>query len=107
SGPAVRTPNTGDAIRALAADGALTSDEADALEEALGLLTRIRLRLHLRGGRNTDILPSSPDDLTRLAAGLGFDRRTELTEEYRRHTRGARRVFQRRFFAGRTIARHA
>lgn len=98
SGPAVRTPNTGDAIRALAADGALTSDEADALEEALGLLTRIRLRLHLRGGRNTDILPSSPDDLTRLAAGLGFDRRTELTEEYRRHTRRARRVFERRFF---------
>ncbi|HEX6945837.1 MAG TPA: bifunctional [glutamine synthetase] adenylyltransferase/[glutamine synthetase]-adenylyl-L-tyrosine phosphorylase [Acidimicrobiia bacterium] len=96
--PAVRTPNTREAIRALGGMGALASDEAGALEEALELLTRLRLRLHLRGGRSNDIMPTNADELGRLAAALGFDRRTELMEQYRRHTRRARRVFEKRFF---------
>nr|PZN35706.1 MAG: hypothetical protein DIU67_02605 [Actinomycetota bacterium] len=96
--PSVRTPNTREAIRALGAVGAFTPDEAETLDQALEFLTRIRLRLHLRGGRNTDVLPVTADEQSRLAAGLGFDRRTEMIEQYRRHTRRARRIFERRFF---------
>lgn len=96
--PALRTPVTLDAIAALAGNGFLASDEARALSEALVLLTRVRLRLHLRGGTASDVLPSDPAQLGRLASSLGFDRRTELVEQYRRHTRRARRVFEARFY---------
>lgn len=98
SEPTVRTPVTLEAIGALASIGVFTSDEARSLVEALELLTRLRLRLHLRRGGSNDVLPVDADKLGRLAASLGFDRRTELTEQHRRHTRRARRVFETRFF---------
>lgn len=98
SEPSLRTPVTGEAIRALAGTGILASDEARALSEALDLLTRLRLRLHLRGGTASDVLPTDSVQLGRLASSLGFDRRTELVEQYRRHTRRARKVFEKRFY---------
>ncbi len=96
--PTLRTSVTLEAIQALAGAGILASDEGRALSEALVLLTRLRLRLHLGGGIASDVLPSDPGQLGRLASSLGFDRRTELVEQYRRHTRRARRVFEARFF---------
>lgn len=96
--PSLRVRPTLDALHALRETGVLASDEFRALDHAYRLLTRVRLRLHLRGGQGNDLLPSDDEQLGRLAASLGFARRTELIEEHRRSMRRARRVFEARFF---------
>jgi hypothetical protein len=49
-------------------------------------------------GRAVDFLPTGLDELRSLAASLGFDRASELREEYQRVTRRARQVFEARFY---------
>ena len=49
-------------------------------------------------GRAVDSLPTGPEELRSLASSLGFDRASELREEYRRVTRRARKVFETRFY---------
>jgi glutamine synthetase adenylyltransferase len=49
-------------------------------------------------GRAVDSLPTRPEEMRSLAASLGFDRASELREEYRRVTRRARQVFEARFY---------
>jgi hypothetical protein len=49
-------------------------------------------------GRAVDSLPTAPLELGSLASSLGFDRASELRDEYRRVTRKARRVFENRFY---------
>jgi glutamate-ammonia-ligase adenylyltransferase len=76
----------------------LPSGDVRALSEAYLFCTRVRLRLHLQVGRAVDSLPTNPDDLRSLAASLGFERSSELRDEYRRVTRRARLVFESRFY---------
>jgi glutamate-ammonia-ligase adenylyltransferase len=68
------------------------------LSESYLFCTKVRLRLHLQMGRAVDSLPTGPEELRSLAASLGFDRASELREEYRRVTRRARQVFEARFY---------
>ena len=96
--PRLRVPGTLDALEALAEHDVLDSDELHALRESYLFCTRARLRLHLQMGRAVDALPTDPGELRSLAASLGFDRASELRDEYRRVTRRARRVFQSRFY---------
>jgi [glutamine synthetase] adenylyltransferase / [glutamine synthetase]-adenylyl-L-tyrosine phosphorylase len=96
--PALRVRPTLDALARLADAGILNREEHRALDEAYRFLTRLRLRLHLQGGQGSDTLPTTSDGLSRLAASLGFDRRTDLAEQHRRHRRRARRIFEARFF---------
>ncbi len=94
----LRTPGTLDALTALRSLELLTRDEADTLIESYLFCTRVRLRLHLQAGRVSDSMPTDPDELVRLASSLGFSRAAELREHYRRVTRRARQVFERRFY---------
>jgi len=96
--PALRVPGTLDALELLAGHGLIEADELNSLAESYLFCTRTRLRLHLQVGRAVDSLPTDPDQLRSLAASLGFDRSSELREEYRRVTRRARRVFESRFY---------
>ncbi|HKX75407.1 MAG TPA: bifunctional [glutamine synthetase] adenylyltransferase/[glutamine synthetase]-adenylyl-L-tyrosine phosphorylase [Acidimicrobiia bacterium] len=96
--PEVRTASTLHALDGLEGVGALTAAEAEGLREAYQLCTRIRNRLFLQTGRNLDALPLDPDESARLALLLGFEHRAELREEYRRVTRRARRIFERKFY---------
>jgi glutamate-ammonia-ligase adenylyltransferase len=96
--PVLRVSGTLDAIEVLAAEGVVQPYEQRALSESYLFCTRVRLRLHLQTGRAVDALPTGPDELRSLAASLGFDRASELREEYRRVTRRARQVFQTRFY---------
>ena len=96
--PDLRVQSTLDALEVLGGHGVLESDEESALSESYLFCTRARLRLHLQMGRAVDSLPTAPAELRSLAASLGFDRASELRDEYRRVTRRARRIFETRFY---------
>jgi [glutamine synthetase] adenylyltransferase / [glutamine synthetase]-adenylyl-L-tyrosine phosphorylase len=96
--PELRVPGTLEALGVLAGHGLIDTDEERALSDSYLFCTRARLRLHLQVGRAVDSLPTRPDELRSLAASLGFDRASELRDEYRRVTRRARRVFETRFY---------
>jgi [glutamine synthetase] adenylyltransferase / [glutamine synthetase]-adenylyl-L-tyrosine phosphorylase len=93
-----RVPETSTiaALGALVEGGLLEAEEGDALEEAYRFCEGTRNRSLLVVGAG-DSLPTRPELVTPLARSLG---RTvpELRDEYRRVTRRARRVVERRFY---------
>jgi len=96
--PEVRTSSTMGGLQALEGLGVLTAAEAAGSAESYQLCTRIRNRLFLQMGRPFDSLPIDGDEAARLARSLGYDNRAELREDYRRVTRRARRIFERKFY---------
>ncbi|MGO9911720.1 MAG: bifunctional [glutamine synthetase] adenylyltransferase/[glutamine synthetase]-adenylyl-L-tyrosine phosphorylase [Acidimicrobiales bacterium] len=104
----VSATGTAQALRMLTASGALTEREGAILAAALDFLNTTRDRWHLVGNYvagaggvvsrvGSDSLPQSPEALSRLARSLG-ERPVELREQYRRVTRRARKVVERRFY---------
>lgn len=84
------------ALRALVEAGHLPVEEAEVLEEAYRFCERARNRTYLVVGAG-DSLPTRPELIARVARSL--DRTVpELREDYRRVTRRARRVVERRFY---------
>jgi glutamate-ammonia-ligase adenylyltransferase len=96
--PTLRVPGTIDALRRLEKAGHLTSADHITLTDSYLFCTRVRLRLHLQSGQASDSMPTDSRATTTLAASLGFDRASELREQYRRYTRRARRTFERLFY---------
>ncbi len=96
--PALRIPGTLDALARLRDHDLLTRVEEETLRESYIFCTRVRLRLHLQAGRASDSLPTDPDELIRLASSMGYPRASELRDQYRRVTRRARTVFEKRFY---------
>ena len=72
SHPAVRRPNTLQALDALARAGALPPEEAKALREAYLFLRRAENRLQLYQDRPAEGVPASPDELGTFARRLGY-----------------------------------
>jgi glutamate-ammonia-ligase adenylyltransferase len=104
----VRSKRTADAISLLTAAGVLTGSEEEICSAALGFLTETRNRWHLVGNYlagaggivpkvGSDALPQSAEGLRRLARSLG-EQPSEVRERYRRVTRRARRLTERRFY---------
>ena len=96
--PELRTPSTLEAIERLAEVEALSPVQARDLAAAYRFCTGVRNRLYLQVGRQIDSLPTEPAEEWRLAVSLGYQRRGDLREEYRRVTRRARRIFEDEFF---------
>jgi len=96
--PSLRVPGTLDALSRLRDHDLLDRSEEETLRESYIFCTRVRLRLHLQAGRASDSLPTDPDELIRLASSLGYPRAAELRDQYRRVTRRARTVFEKRFY---------
>jgi [glutamine synthetase] adenylyltransferase / [glutamine synthetase]-adenylyl-L-tyrosine phosphorylase len=96
--PELRVTGTLPALRALRDSDLLEGHDFNALNDAYLFCTRVRLRLHLQSGRISDSLPTNPAAASRLAASLGFDRTSELREQYRRYTRRSRRTFESLFY---------
>jgi [glutamine synthetase] adenylyltransferase / [glutamine synthetase]-adenylyl-L-tyrosine phosphorylase len=98
--PELRNPGTFGALRAVATAGLLSAPEAVALEEAYRFCTRARNRLFLQTTQSRDSLPTDPAEAIRLGLSLGLldAPRASLREDYRRLTRRARRVVERRFY---------
>jgi glutamate-ammonia-ligase adenylyltransferase len=71
--PGLRAPATLDALAALAADGRIAADQAEALAEAYRLLRTIEHRLQMVDDRQTHSLPGDPAALDNVARlhGLG------------------------------------
>lgn len=98
SRPELRVQGTLPALRRLREAGVIAGDDFESLTSSYLFCTRARLRLHLQEGSVSDSLPTDPAAASRLAASLGFERTGELREQYRRHTRRARRSFERIFY---------
>jgi glutamate-ammonia-ligase adenylyltransferase len=89
-------PSTMRALGVLVDAGQLPLEEAEVLEEAYRFCEGARNRTFLVVGSG-DSLPTRPELLTPVARSLGHTV-PELREHYRRVTRRARRVVERRFF---------
>ncbi|MGZ6826112.1 MAG: [protein-PII] uridylyltransferase family protein, partial [Mycobacteriales bacterium] len=96
----LRTPMTLPALRAAAAAGLLEAADAEVLEQAWTLTTRVRDALVLVRGKPTVSLPSSGRELAGVARALGYPAGSqgELLEDYRRLARRARAVVERAFY---------
>jgi [glutamine synthetase] adenylyltransferase / [glutamine synthetase]-adenylyl-L-tyrosine phosphorylase len=98
----VQGTSTLSSLDALAARGAMSQEEADALRQSYRFCERTRNRWHLvgalpGGAAPGDALPTDPDQLSHLARSL-LTTPSVLRDDYRRVTRRARRVVERVFY---------
>ncbi len=70
--PSVRSGNTLEAIRRLAAAGAITDQEREILDRNYRLLRTVEHRLQILTDSRTHSLPDSPRDLAQLAVRAGY-----------------------------------
>jgi len=97
----LREPSTLRALDLLVTRGVLPGEDGEALREAYVFCESVRNRAYLVTGRPADALPSRPEVLGTLSRSFGKSP-AELREDYRRVTRRARRVMDRRFW-GRSV----
>jgi glutamate-ammonia-ligase adenylyltransferase len=95
----VRATGTIAALQELHRLDVLDDEDAAILVEAYEFLERTRNRAYLVMSAPVDSLPSQPEPLGWLARSLDTTP-GELRDHYRRVTRRARRVFERRFYGG-------
>jgi glutamate-ammonia-ligase adenylyltransferase len=71
--PALRTPNSWEALQALRAGGLLTEEEYTALYASYEFLRQVESRLRIVHNISRDELPEKEEDLEKLARRLGFE----------------------------------
>ncbi len=96
----LRTPSTLLALDQLAALEIITEEQAEQLDIAWRLATRIRSAEIITSGRSSDVLPSSARDMEAVARWCGYEPNTgmELEEDYLRATRHSRALFEQLFY---------
>ncbi|MEU9084998.1 bifunctional [glutamine synthetase] adenylyltransferase/[glutamine synthetase]-adenylyl-L-tyrosine phosphorylase [Streptomyces sp. NPDC048357] len=100
--PGLRTTRTRQALAAAHAAGLIPTDEAQILDEAWVLATRVRNAVMLVRGRAGDTFPSEARELAAVGRYLGYAEGTvgEMLDDYRRITRRARAVVEELFYGG-------
>ncbi|OKJ69255.1 bifunctional [glutamine synthetase] adenylyltransferase/[glutamine synthetase]-adenylyl-L-tyrosine phosphorylase [Streptomyces sp. CB02261] len=98
--PGLRTPRTREALRAAHSAGLIPTEEAQTLDEAWVLASRVRNAVMLVRGRPGDTFPSDPRELAAVGRYLGYGpgRVGEMVDDYRRITRRARAVVEELFY---------
>ncbi|QNE77796.1 bifunctional [glutamine synthetase] adenylyltransferase/[glutamine synthetase]-adenylyl-L-tyrosine phosphorylase [Streptomyces finlayi] len=98
--PGLRTTRTREALAAACAAGLIPAEEAQTLDEAWVLATRVRNAVMLVRGRPGDTFPSNPRELTAVGRYLGYEpgHVGDMLDDYRRITRRARAVMEERFY---------
>ncbi|MFJ9826468.1 bifunctional [glutamine synthetase] adenylyltransferase/[glutamine synthetase]-adenylyl-L-tyrosine phosphorylase [Streptomyces sp. NPDC101160] len=98
--PGLRTTRTREALAAAHAAGLIGTDEAQTLDEAWVLATRVRNAVMLVRGRAGDTFPSEPRELAAVGRYLGYapGHVGEMVDDYRRITRRARAVMEELFY---------
>ncbi|MER6501752.1 bifunctional [glutamine synthetase] adenylyltransferase/[glutamine synthetase]-adenylyl-L-tyrosine phosphorylase [Streptomyces sp. NPDC001455] len=100
SEPGLRTTRTREALAAACAAGLIPTEDAQTLDEAWVLATRVRNAVMLVRGRPGDTFPSGPRELTAVGRYLGYEpgHVGDMLDDYRRITRRARAVMEERFY---------
>ncbi|MBM7438586.1 bifunctional [glutamine synthetase] adenylyltransferase/[glutamine synthetase]-adenylyl-L-tyrosine phosphorylase [Streptomyces sp. HB132] len=98
--PGLRTTRTRQALAAACAADLIPAEEAQTLDEAWVLASRVRNAVMLVRGRPGDTFPSNPRELTAVGRYLGYEpgHVGDMLEDYRRITRRARAVVEERFY---------
>ncbi|MFD0356459.1 bifunctional [glutamine synthetase] adenylyltransferase/[glutamine synthetase]-adenylyl-L-tyrosine phosphorylase [Streptomyces sp. NPDC127110] len=98
--PGLRTTRTRRALSAAHAAGLLPAEEAQILDEAWVLATRVRNAVMLVRGRAGDTFPADARELAAVGRYLGYPegRVGEMLDDYRRTTRRARAVVDELFY---------
>ncbi|MFE9725134.1 bifunctional [glutamine synthetase] adenylyltransferase/[glutamine synthetase]-adenylyl-L-tyrosine phosphorylase [Streptomyces sp. NPDC005794] len=98
--PGLRTPRTRQALAAACAAELIPAEDAQTLDEAWVLASRVRNAVMLVRGRPGDTFPSNPRELTAVGRYLGYEpgHVGDMLEDYRRLTRRARAVVEERFY---------
>ncbi|QKW19343.1 bifunctional [glutamine synthetase] adenylyltransferase/[glutamine synthetase]-adenylyl-L-tyrosine phosphorylase [Kitasatospora sp. NA04385] len=98
--PELRTTRTRAALAAATAAGLVEREDAEVLDAAWVLASRVRAAVMLVRGRAGDSFPGDARELAGVARYLGYGvgHSGELVDEYRRTTRRARRVVERLFY---------
>jgi glutamate-ammonia-ligase adenylyltransferase len=93
--PALRTPNTWQALQALREAGLLDGEEHEALRVGYDFLLRVQARLRIVHNRSLDEMPGAPEEVEKLARRLSFSSGEEFLTELERHTTQVRDLFLR------------
>ncbi|MEU1482557.1 bifunctional [glutamine synthetase] adenylyltransferase/[glutamine synthetase]-adenylyl-L-tyrosine phosphorylase [Streptomyces sp. NPDC005752] len=98
--PGLRTTRTRQALAAACAADLIPAEEAQTLDEAWVLASRVRNAVMLVRGRPGDTFPSNPRELAAVGRYLGYEpgHVGDMLEDYRRITRRARAVVEERFY---------
>lgn len=96
----IRSSNTIDALRSLAAWGYIGRDEAIKFEQSYRFLRTLEHHVQLRHLRRTHLLPEDPTELAVLATSIGITRDPESTllAQWRSHTHEVRRIHEKLFY---------
>ncbi|THA60253.1 bifunctional [glutamine synthetase] adenylyltransferase/[glutamine synthetase]-adenylyl-L-tyrosine phosphorylase [Streptomyces sp. A0958] len=100
--PGLRTTRTRQALATACAAELISEEDAQTLDEAWVLATRVRNAVMLVRGRPGDTFPSVPRELTAVGRYLGYEEGHvgDMLDDYRRITRRARGVVEERFYGG-------
>ncbi|MFE3094842.1 bifunctional [glutamine synthetase] adenylyltransferase/[glutamine synthetase]-adenylyl-L-tyrosine phosphorylase [Streptomyces sp. NPDC059248] len=100
SEPGLRTTRTREALAAAHAADLIAAEDAQILDEAWVLATRVRNAVMLVRGRASDTFPSDTRELAAVARYLGFapGHAGDMLDTYRRVTRRARGVVETLFY---------
>ncbi|WP_329458183.1 bifunctional [glutamine synthetase] adenylyltransferase/[glutamine synthetase]-adenylyl-L-tyrosine phosphorylase [Streptomyces sp. NBC_01497] len=100
SDASLRSPNTLEALKALAAGGYVGRIDAAQLDEAYRFLRTVEHRIQLYRLRRTHLMPEDDADLRRIGRSLGLrtDPVADLVKEWRRHTTVVRRLHEKLFY---------
>ncbi len=92
--PGLRTTRTRAALAAACAAELISAEDAETLDEAWVLATRVRNAVMLVRGRAGDTFPSDPRELAAVGRYLGYGpgHVGDMLDDYRRTTRLARGV---------------
>jgi len=93
--PAIRSPHTVTALRAIGVAGLLPADEAAQLAGNYRFLRRVSADLRLFGARPSDTIELAGPIPARLAKSLEYPSRKDFLDDYRRRTAWVRALYDR------------
>ncbi|MEU9917233.1 bifunctional [glutamine synthetase] adenylyltransferase/[glutamine synthetase]-adenylyl-L-tyrosine phosphorylase [Streptomyces sp. NPDC051001] len=98
--PGLRTTRTREALAAACAAGLIAGEDAEILDEAWVLATRVRNAVMLVRGRAGDTFPTDPRELAAVGRYLGYGpgHVGDMLDDYRRTARRARGVVETLFY---------
>ena len=93
--PALRVPNTWQALAALRAAGLLAPEEQATLRACYDFLLRVQSRLRIVHNRTLDAVPESAGEVEKLGRRLGFESGGKFLAELEQHRTRTRELYHR------------